>query len=64
MKSHTYPRNNYLDTLIIESLEDRKKVSLFLCRDAEGGFGIKIDGKIIVRNLAWEVFEYNLEDYQ
>ena len=37
------------------------KVTLFECKDKEGGFGIKIDGVEVVRNLAWETFEYDLE---
>lgn len=52
----------YLDELIIKALESRKKVTIFLCKDEEGGFGIKIDGKIVCRNMCWEVFEYKLDD--
>ena len=52
----------YLDELIIRALESRKKVTLFLCKDEEGGFGIKINGKIICRNMPWESFEYSLEE--
>ncbi len=51
----------YLDELIHKALRSRKKVTLFLCKDEEGGFGIKIDGKIVSRNNAWEVFEFELD---
>lgn len=50
------------DDLIYEALRKRKKVSLFLCKDIEGGFGIKIDGKQLVRNLPWECFEMEVAD--
>ena len=58
----TAEKIKYLDELIVRALESRKKVALFLCKDEEGGFGIKIDGKVICRNMPWEVFEYELED--
>jgi len=51
----------YLDTEIMKALDRKQKVTLYLCRNIEGGFGIKIDGKIIARNMAWENFEYPLE---
>ena len=51
-----------LDELIYKALRNNKKVSLFLCRDIEGGFGIKINGKVVQRNLAWECFEIELEE--
>ena len=51
----------YLDELIFDALRKRKKVELFLCKDEEGGFGIKIDKKVVSRNNAWEVFEIELE---
>ena len=49
-----------LDNVIHKALKRRKKVELFLCNSVEGGFGIKIDGKIIERNIAWEIFEYEV----
>jgi len=51
-----------LDEIIYKALRQRKKVELYLCRDLEGGFGIKIDGKIISRNQAWEIFEEELTE--
>jgi len=53
----------YIDDLIYEALRKRKKVTLFLCKDEEGGFGVRIDGKIIGRNFAWETFEYPIDEY-
>jgi len=50
------------DELIFKALRQRKKVSLFLCKDEEGGFGIKIEGKVIARNFPWECFEIEVED--
>ena len=50
------------DDLVYKSLRQNKKVTLFLCKDEEGGFGVKIDGKVVGRNFAWEVFEYPLQD--
>ncbi len=55
--------NKYVDQIIYTALMKRKKVELYLCRDVEGGFGIKIDGKIIMRNFAWETFEYDIKEY-
>ncbi len=49
--------SEYLDDLIYNAFLKRKKVELYLCRGVEGGFGIKIDGKIVAKNLAWECFE-------
>ena len=60
MTKFTKPK--YLDELVCNSLVSRKKVTLFLCKDKEGGFGIKINGKIVCRNLAWESLEYPLEE--
>ena len=54
----------YLDSIIVEALEKKKKVSLFICNDEEGGFGVKINGKIIANHLAWEVFEYDAEEFK
>ena len=54
--------DEYIDAVIYIALKKRKKVSLFLCRDEEGGFGVKIDGKMIGRNFPWEVFEYPVKD--
>jgi len=51
----------YLDEVIGRALRRNMKVTLFLCKDKEGGFGVKINDRIIVRNLAWETFEYDLE---
>ena len=53
----------YLDTIIYKALRKRMKVELFLCKDEEGGFGIKVDGKIISRNHPWEIFEYEEDEY-
>jgi len=50
----------FMDSLISESLTKRKKVSLFLCKDEEGGFGVKIDGIEIDRNFPWETFEVEI----
>ena len=52
----------FMDDVIQGALMKRRKVELFICRDEEGGFGIKIDGKIAFRNLPWESFEVELED--
>jgi len=54
--------NITLDEIIYKALRQRKKVELYLCRDVEGGFGIKIDGKIVSRNHAWESFEVELTE--
>lgn len=54
-------KEKYLDQLIDKSLRQRKKVELYLCKNEEGGFGIKIDGKIVGRNFAWEVFEIEID---
>jgi len=54
--------NKYLDGIIYEALCKRKEIKLFLCRNEEGGFGIKVDGKIVVRNLAWEWLEVDMEE--
>jgi hypothetical protein len=54
----------YLDEVIVRALRKRMNVTLFLCKDEEGGFGFKINGKVICRNMAWECFEYKLEDLQ
>ena len=51
----------YLDTLVYEALRKRKEIKLFLCKDEEGGFGVRIDGKEVARNLAWECFECEVE---
>ena len=51
----------YLDDIIFKTLKKRKKVELYLCKGIEGGFGIRIDGKIIVRNMAWECFEEEIQ---
>jgi len=56
-------KNKYMDEVIFDALKSKKKVTLFLCRDLEGGFGVKVDGKIIGRNFAWETFEYPIQDY-
>lgn len=53
----------YTDQIIYDALRKRKKVELFLCKDEEMGFGIKIDGKQFMRNLAWESFEYPVDEY-
>jgi len=50
-----------LDEVIGRALIKNMKVTLFMCKDEEGGFGIKINGDVIIRNLAWETFEYDLE---
>ena len=47
----------YLDDIIFKALNQRKEVELYLCKGTEGGYGIKINGKIISRNRAWEDFE-------
>jgi len=52
----------YLDQAIFEALRKRMKVELFLCKDVDGGFGIKINGKVISRNQPWEVFENELNE--
>ena len=52
----------YLDELIMRALDSKKEVKLFLCKDEEGGFGVKIDGKQVCRNMAWECFEYPMEE--
>lgn len=52
----------FMDDVIYRALMKRHKVELFLCRDEEGGFGIKINGKIAFRNLPFELFENELED--
>jgi hypothetical protein len=49
--------DGFLDDIIFRALRKRKKVTLFLCKDIEGGFGIRIDGTEVERNLAWESFE-------
>ena len=51
----------WLDALIHEALRKKRKVSLFLCKDEEGGFGIKIDGIEVDRNFAWEIFEAEMD---
>ena len=51
----------YLDDIIFKALKKRKKVELYLCKGIEGGFGIKINKKIIVKNMAWECFEEEIE---
>lgn len=61
-KKQIEQEDKYLDEVIMTALMKRKKVTLFLCKDREQGFGIKIDNKIIARNLAWESFEYPMED--
>lgn len=53
--------SEWLDDIIHKSLKQRKKVELYLCR-REGGFGVKIDGKIIARELPWESFEFEMEE--
>jgi hypothetical protein len=52
----------WLDQFIWIALTKRKKVELYLCTDEEGGFGIKINGKIVSRNQAWEAFEVELSE--
>jgi len=52
----------YYDDLISRALSQKKKVTLFLCRDEEGGFGIKFDGKVIGRNFPWEIFEFEIDE--
>lgn len=54
----------WLDVIIAKALKNRKKVELYLCVGVEGGFGIKIDGKIIARYLPWESFEVEIEKKQ
>jgi hypothetical protein len=51
-----------IDDLVFRALKQRKKVTLFLCNDEEGGFGIKVDGKILTRNLPWESLEVEIDD--
>jgi len=36
----------YLDQAIFEALRKRMKVELFLCKDVDGGFGIKLMEKL------------------
>jgi len=48
----------YLDDVIYKALKRRKRVELFLCNSAEGGFGIKIDGVVVVQDIPWECFEF------
>lgn len=55
-------KEKYFDDLVYEALRKRKKVELFLCKDEEGGFGVKIEGKVVGRNFPWEVFEYPLQE--
>ena len=52
----------WLDFVIAGALMQRKKVELYLCSGVEGGFGIKVDGKIFARNLAWECFEEEIKE--
>ena len=51
----------WMDDVIYNALMKRKKVELFLCRDSEGGYGIKVEGKIAFRNLPCEMFDTELE---
>jgi len=60
MKKHK-PTEPYLDSEIFKALRQNKEVKLFLCKDIEGGFGIKINGREVCRNQPWEVFEYKFE---
>jgi hypothetical protein len=57
---YAYPPR-YLDEVVSRALRRKMKVTLFLCKDKEGGFGIKINNHIIIRNLVWENLEYDLE---
>ena len=61
MEKHK-PTEEYLDSEIFKALRQNKEVKLFLCKDEQGGFGIKIDGKEVIRNEAWEVFEHKFEE--
>ena len=61
MKKHK-PTQEYLDLEIFNALMSRKEVKLFLCKDEESGFGVKINGKEVCRNMAWEVFEYKFSE--
>jgi len=63
MKKHK-PTLEYLDSEIWKALRERKKVELFECKDEERGFGVKIDGREVCRNMAWEVFEYKFKDLE
>ena len=56
MKKHK-PTEAYLDSEIFKALRQNKDVRLFLCKDEEQGFGVKIDGREVCRNMAWEIFE-------
>ena len=51
-----------LDEVIVRALRKRMKVTLFECKDKEGGLGIKINGKEVFRNLGWEAFEYEMDE--
>jgi len=63
MKKHK-PTEEYLDSEIFKALRENKEVKLFLCKDEEGGFGIKINGGEVCRNMAWEVFENKFDDLE
>ena len=54
----------YFDQVVYEALRKRQKVELCLSRGDEGGFGIKINEKIVSKNNPWEVFEYNEDEMQ
>lgn len=45
----------FLSDLIQESLNKKKKVIIFKCRD--GGYGIKINNKVVIRNEPWIDFD-------
>ncbi len=49
--------DGFLDDIIHKALIKRKKVTLFLCKDEESGFGVRVDGIEVDRNLPWESFE-------
>ena len=48
----------YFDQVIHQALDQKQKVELCLSKGEEGGFGIKINGKIVSENNPWEIFEY------
>lgn len=56
------PTEEYLDSEIFKALRENKKVKLFLCKDEEGGFGIKINDREVARNQPWEIFEEKFDD--
>lgn len=54
----------YFDQVVYEALRKRQKVELCLSMGEEGGFGIKINGKIVSKNNPWEILEYDEDEMQ